>query len=324
MDSALVDLCRAHLGREPEVIRVFRRANGSRHGSVRIVVRGETFIATHRTDPRRGRFEAAVLRALHDGGAPVPRPLAFEGGWLLQEDVGEVTLAQALWAPDARPSALLEHALQSLTRAVEVGRRLALPAPRQNHGVAWAMKRLDAVRQVGDDLGVPFSAPDFEHALVRLFAVPGDAFVKRDTRPANAAMTASGIVWFDWEHACRRWPADDLVWLLCDEAQPDPLVAGRLLAAWATDDPRACPEPARDYLAVSAVHHAAWRIGLHVRDLREVGDHPFGPTIARGWTGSSQVIRHLARAGALWATISPTTEALVGWFRAIAALDPIA
>lgn len=321
MEPTLARLCRVHLGREPDDVQVFQRADGSRHGSMRLTVGGESIIATHRSDPRRGQLEAMVLQALHDGGAPVPRVLAFEDGWLLQEDVGRTTLAQALWAPDADRIGLLEAALDSLERAVEVGRALGIPAPQQSYGAAWARRRLHVIRQIGDDLGLPLNVPEFEAAFVRLLQIPGHAFIKQDARPANAAVTDRGVVWFDWEHACRRWPADDLVWLLCDEAQPDPLLAGRLLATRVAAHPDACPTPPRDYLAVAAVHHVAWRIGLHVRDLRKVGDHPFDLTIARDWTGSSEVVRHLAHAGALWARIRPVTEPLVGWFRAIETLD---
>ncbi|MBW2254310.1 MAG: hypothetical protein JRI25_06890, partial [Deltaproteobacteria bacterium] len=98
---ALLTLCRSHLGHEPTEVVRFRRANDSLHASIRVRVGANTFIATHRSDPRRGGMEAIVLAAMYRGGAPVPRPIAYGEGWLLQEDLGTTTLARALNAPGA-------------------------------------------------------------------------------------------------------------------------------------------------------------------------------------------------------------------------------
>ncbi|MBW1878439.1 MAG: hypothetical protein JRJ84_08765 [Deltaproteobacteria bacterium] len=161
----------------------------------------------------------------------------------------------------------------------------------------------------------------FENAFLELMSIPGPSLIKRDTRPTNASVDAEGQVrWFDWEHACRRWIADDLIWLLCDETLPDLALGQRiLLEQVARPRPEApCPEPASAYLSVAVQHHIAWRVGLHLQDLRDGGDRTLSDCIANDWTGSVEAVRHLCAAGAAWATLEPHTVPLADWYRSIA------
>jgi len=324
---ALAALCRTHLGQEPTEGVRFRHANGTLHASVRVRVGGDTYIATHRSNPRRAQMEAVVLATMSRNGAPVPRFIAFGEGWLLQEDLGTTTLARAFHAPDAAVDQLLAAALDALEAVHEVGRRTALAGriPRTGHGRPWAKKRYEVFSRVAGVAGVPFpAAPGFEEAFLAQMSIPGPSLIKRDTRPANAAVTPGGRVrWFDWEHACRRWVADDLIWLLCDEAQPD-LESGRriLLEEVARPRPEApCPEPPAAYLSVAVQHHVAWRIGLHLQDLVDVGDRSLSECVANDWTGSVEAVRHLCAAGADWAAMAPQTAPLAHWYAAIATAE---
>jgi len=82
-----------------------------------------------------GAIEARVLAELFRRGAPVPRPLAFDGVWLLQVAVQGQRLSQALArATPLSGEALLETALDALERchqasmAADLARRVP-PAP---------------------------------------------------------------------------------------------------------------------------------------------------------------------------------------------------
>jgi hypothetical protein len=321
---ALLALCRTHLGQEPTEVVRFHRANGSLHSSIRLWVGDDTFIATHRSDPRRGGMEAVVLAAMYLGGAPVPRPIAYGEGWLLQEDLGTTTLARTLNEPGAPLGELVGTALGSLEQVHEVGRHseVAPRIPQTGHGRSWAAKRLRVFSRVAETVGIPFpGTAAFEEAFLELMSIPGPSLIKRDTRPTNASVDPEGQVrWFDWEHTCRRWIADDLIWLLCDETLPD-LELGRrvLLEQVARPRPEApCPQPVSAYLSVAVQHHIAWRVGLHLQDLRDGGDRSLADCIANDWTGSTDAVRHLCAAGAEWAAIEPHTAPLADWYRSIA------
>jgi hypothetical protein len=313
--AALAALCRRHLGEEPESISPFLGRDGHARASMRLSVGAGSYIATRRAAPRRTQLEAVTLRVLTAGGAPVPRCIAFEEGWLLQEDLGTRTLAQAL-ATATAPTDLLKQAITALGQVHRVGQASPLRArlPAGGQGPEWARRRLDRLVQ----LGIP-TPPDFKATFLHLLSTPGTAFIKRDARPANAALAPDGTVrWFDWEHVCRRWPVDDLVWLLCDETVPDPAAARALLLDWVAQTPGCAPEPAAHYLAVATVHHYAWRIGLHLEALGTHGETSWERCVSQDWTGSSEALRRLGRAGAQAAEAWPLTAPLSPWFTQVA------
>ena len=101
---------------------------GRGHTSMRVFLENGTVIATRRESLERAKLEAEVLRALAERGAPVPRILAFDGTWLIQEDLGPNTLTRALAdADEAEGERLLDRALESLHRIHAAGMEAGLP-----------------------------------------------------------------------------------------------------------------------------------------------------------------------------------------------------
>ena len=100
---------------------------GRRRGSVRVLLGDRSVVATKRKRAERARLEAEVLRARGARGAPVPRLVAFDGAWLIQEDLGATRLPQALAAGDGvETEALLDAALSALAATHRAGRSAGL------------------------------------------------------------------------------------------------------------------------------------------------------------------------------------------------------
>ena len=115
--------------------------------SVRVVLEsGRAVIASRRASAERGHLEARVLRALKTGGAPVPRVLAFDGVWLIQQDCGRMRLSQVLAAAGpAEGEIVLAAAIGGLASVHRVGRVTRLD--RQVVSIGW---RDDWLRSIVD------------------------------------------------------------------------------------------------------------------------------------------------------------------------------
>ena len=299
---------------KPAVIPYKRR----RASSVRVTVGDRTVIATRRRKAAMARKEAGVLRSLGEEQAPVPAVLAFDGEWLIQEDLGTRRLSRILRDADAvEGEAWLDRALRALAACQEAGRRTGL-----ERKVPWVVNRrlrLGAPGRLGETLGVP--APPLPRQLAELYdAAPRRHFVKWDARPGNAMVRADGtIAWIDWEHCCRSERLADLVWLLCDEWVPDdPAAEQRLLEehrhAFVGGGARQT-----DYLALFGTLHMIVRLDVI---LKLKGNGP--------WWNADVCLEHdllgvtadetaaLARRAARWAARAAVTEPLAPWLRELA------
>ena len=85
--------CADLLGLEPSRIEY---PGGRSRTSVRAIAGDKSFIVTRRRHAARAALEAGVLGELHAAGAPVPKVLAFDGAWLIQEDLGQRRLTSVL------------------------------------------------------------------------------------------------------------------------------------------------------------------------------------------------------------------------------------
>ncbi len=126
-------LCRDRLGRE---VLGCVRAGWPGSPAVRVHLEDAPVIVTRRAHPERTRFEADVLTELAAAGAPVPNVLAFDGEYLIQQDLGPTTLNDAF----AKPSDLvwidrLDQALTSLRQIHAAGRETTLARRMPNIGV---------------------------------------------------------------------------------------------------------------------------------------------------------------------------------------------
>jgi aminoglycoside phosphotransferase (APT) family kinase protein len=252
---------------------VIEYPGGDSRSSVRAVAAGKSFIVTRRRHATRAALEAGVLAELHAAGAPVPAVLAFDGKWLLQEDLGGRRLSAALGTSDMRAAAIwAERAVGALLRcqqaADEIGLARRVAPIGASHG--WRAGLLALPGDVAALLGLP--APDLSDLITAEQLEPRRlAFVKWDARPGNALLVDGGaeearVGWIDWEHCGARDALDDFAWLLCDEYMPDDAqleatLFERFLPAFARLSGRS-PEDALLYLSRFGILHTCMRLRL--------------------------------------------------------------
>jgi hypothetical protein len=318
--QAVAAACRTLLGKTPTKA---EWPGGLSRSSVRLWFEDGSVIITRRRHEGRARLEAAVLTALGGEGVPVPRVLAFDGTWLIQEDLGGTRLTQALATTEPiNGERLLDGALRGLDAARLAGRETGIEArlPVIGARTDWILRRVEMPGRVGEMVGAV--APDLDRDRTLDCLRPRDRrLVKWDARPGNAIVRGDGTVaWIDWEHCGRREPLDDLVWLLCDEYVPDwPDVEDRLLRDHTASlggqrDDRA----AQTYLAVMGCLHLCQRLSLILRRKKEGPWWSPEECLANDRAGvfPGAVLR-LCRRGRRWAVRSDLTPALAPWFASV-------
>ena len=326
-DEQAIAACRALLGEQAE--RAVFPAGRSRR-SVRIHLAGRTVIATARRNAARAAHEHAILRALGAAGAPVPAVLAWRDGWLIQEDIGEGRLTEDLaQAGPAGTERLLDAAIEALARCQAAGRQVGLASgPFAGAAVLgatdeWRTTFAGMPVRLGTAVGIA-PPPLDAAALAARVQPPSVGFIKWDARPGNAVRRPDGsVAWFDWEHAGRRAPLDDLVWLFGDEYVGDwPDIEDALLARrlGAFADGLSGAE-ARDYLATMLCLHACVRLALIVSYRQRDGrwwNRQRTMRDDRVGVDRELAIAVCAKAGR-WAGRTGPTKPLVPWFGAVAA-----
>jgi hypothetical protein len=314
--------CESLLGGEPVVERWYAyEPGGERRGTLRVRVGDVTAYATQRKDGRTTAKEARVLSVLSARDGPVPAFLGFEHGWLLAADAGKLRLSQRLAeADEEQGQALLDSAVATLQEIQRIGTEedladVAIPFAR---GPQVAEHLAGLPESVGARLGLP--APAFDREVVQeLLATAGEAFVKWDARPANATVPGSAVVWHDFQHCNRRWPADDFVWLLCDETMPGVLRPARRLAALASehdsDDAWAPGSDGDTYVAALGVAHVLTRLTAQL-DAQDRGvETTWMESLEQDWNGAPKAVTRLLRRGAAVSALSAATAPLDPWFR---------
>ena len=319
---AAAQLCRDRLGRE---VLSCARAGWPGSSAVRVQLEDTPVIVTRRAHPERTRFEADVLTELAAAGAPVPHILAFDGEYLIQQDLGSTTLLDAFAKPD-EPVWIdhLDQALTSLRQIHAAGRETTLTRRIPNIGVSsgWIENLLSAPIRVGDRLSLPSPRLDVA-GLGALLLSPNLTFIKWDARPANAALRDNGsVAWFDWQNCGRRNPLDDIVWLMGDEHLPDqPETEAELitrhLGQIAGADYQG--DPVEYLMAFGALHMC---VRLHV--MLNARENSLWRQATLGWPDersgvSLETISRTCRRGARWAANSVLAEPLGEWLYSLPA-----
>lgn len=299
-----------------------REAPGGNRQSIRVsFADGSSVIVTRRNNLQRARLEATAMYALFNHGANVPKVIAFDGIWLIQEDMGDRRLAQALNESDRKEGlAWVEAAVTSLAQVHRAGweaslERNVIPIGQKPH---WIPQIVDMPKRLGRLLKL--APPKYpETRLVDAMRMRRPYFIKWDARPGNAMARPDGTVgWFDWEHSgCRNRP-DDLVWLLADEYTPDwgdadVKIFKKHLKSFVGQDET--PDEVLDYMAIYMTLHSCVRLALIFTSKK---DGPWWNTdsiIAGDKVGVAEHMcrRNVARA-ARWALLSPLTQGLAPWF----------
>jgi hypothetical protein len=309
-----IEACRRLMGMAPTT---WDAPGGTHRRSLRASLETGSVIVTRRRHANRAALEVGVLRALAAYGAPVPRVIAAEDGWLIQEDLGEIRLSAALAGPGA--AAWLEKAVESLTAIHEAGRRAGLANRVMRIGAAphWLRKNLlDAPTKVGHLVGRP--PPQLDMArLSTLLSVFVPSFIKWDARPGNAiARRDGGVAWFDWEHCGVRCALDDLVWLLADEyIALTPAMEAAIVERHADTIGGGAVENPQRYVHLFGTFHICIRLGLI---LAHKGDGPWwDPALCLERDKicvTQEAALRLCSRGAGWAIRSSETASLAPWF----------
>ncbi len=324
-DVEIGDLCRRLLGQTPVGI---ERPGGRSRQSVRVLLRDRSIVVTRRKYPARAALEAAVMAAMNREDAPVPELLAFDQGWLLQEDLGGVRLSQALAeATPADADALLRRAVDALvaTQAAAMRQRVRLDLVVLGEGEAW---RRDLVRmplRIGRHFDLP--PPDLPvEKLVAGLAAPAPHFVKWDARPGNAIVRPDGrVFWIDWEHCGLRNPLDDMAWLLGDEFTPfeADLSAPLLMHAVRRVQGELGRRAGLEDLLLFGTFHTCVRLGLVLANKEDGPWWEAGYCLERDKVGvTREMALRLCRRGRAWADGSALTRPLASWFDAVAEALP--
>ena len=292
---------------------------GGRRRSVRVILNDRTVIVTQRQHPQRALLEAKVLLALGAQGAAVPRVLAFDGVWLIQEDLGPNRLSQTLpMVDEADGEVLLAKAIAGLATAQRAG--LASGLNRRVICIGgskdWLLNLATMPERVSGFLHLPAPALPQER-LIQHLRPQRPAFVKWDARPANAVVRLdASVAWFDWEHCGCRNPLDDIAWLLCDEYTPDwPEAEARLIARFLPCFLNASPPlAAHDYLMTFGALHSCVRLALI---LNKKADGPWWDPqrcLDQDSVGVTlPMALRLCRRAARWARQGSLTQELADW-----------
>jgi hypothetical protein len=147
-------------------------------------------------------------------------------------------------------------------------------------------------------------------ALAGQITCPATQFVKWDCRSGNAAVGDDDrLRWFDFEYAGVRHGAEDVAWLLGDEAWPlAPDAMLEIVIAAFDSNGQHKLEPYLDYLAVYLTLHCVQRFKLILKEVYK-----------RGWLSKTRVRKYddagvhpefaaqICKVGAFFAARSPLT-----------------
>jgi hypothetical protein len=286
---------------------------------------GQSVIVTRRDNPTRAILEFRVLECLHDGGAPVPNCLAFNGLVLFQEDAGSVRLSDQLaLSKDASAySQTMTRLIDSLFDVYRVADSAGLQTrvPIIGRDSEWVTALIDRTALIGHAVGVVSPRPDVER-MEALFQVIDPEFVKWDARAANAVQRDDGSIWWiDWEHCGARHRLDDLAWLLADETVPvfpdaEMTLIGKVLPRYAAG---ALGAASTEYLFTFGVSHMAVRLARILANKGEEswGDHgPENPTDEER-VDLNDALRLCHRAQR-WCEHGQAVRVLSNWFKDVA------
>ena len=297
---------------------------GHSRQSVRVHLENGPVIVTKRQTAMRAELEANVLRELHLHGAPVPCVLAFDDGWLIQEDLGEQRLSASLAkAGESEVEKLLSNALLSLIEIHNAGRRAKLEERVAAIGQKpdWITNFLNMPVNLGQFIDLPPPSLPVEK-LIKHLSVKKNQLIKWDTRPGNANVDQTGrVFWFDWEHCGCRNPLDDMAWLLADEYVPEQEnVEGRLLKEFLPGiNTEGDQDYAEEYLRIFGTIHICVRLGLIFSKKSKGAWWDEQTCLAGDKIGvTKQAAQRLCLRGRRWARHSPLTQSLCNWFEIIA------
>ncbi len=283
---------------------------------------GQTVMATQRRTEARSKLEADTMWALTKAQAPAPLILGYEAGVLVQQDLGDLRLTQALAAAtsDGARLQLLSRAINALDycknaiSASSVSDRL----PLKGDDPRWLRRFVGVSSNVSRLLKIEAPEINIEEMMARL-TIRAPSVVKWDARPGNAIVDADGdVYWIDWDYAGRRNSVDDLAWLLCDEYIDVSQVAEAILLRTHLADSvsRSQSEDVYGYLRTFGALHFCVRLELILEHrLKSVDWWDFDHCIASDKVGvTRECALRVCRRGVTWSGANWGTLPLCAWF----------
>ena len=196
---------------------------GEGRSSYRLHFKDREVIATLRPNFRRTHLEGFVLDALSQHCDDIPLNLGIVGEIMFQSDVGGRRLNQEIIKYDhSEQIDLTAQAVDGIFRIQNAARQtqLADMMPHLGNNDEWIENfvfAVDASQAVTGGIDKNFD----RQAACEFIAYPGAQFVKWDCRSGNAAISDDDkLRWFDFEYSGLRHGAEDLAWLIGDEAWP--------------------------------------------------------------------------------------------------------
>jgi hypothetical protein len=278
----LVDCAEAHFGE-----RVLRSSapGGEGRASWRLHLESRSVIATLRPNFRRTHLEAFALQKIGAYCDDIPECLGVVGEIMFQSDVGAKRLNQAIVKlSQSRRADVAHEALAAIFRIQSAAQKAGLHQQMPHLGLNpdWTENFVGAVSALE-----PYSAGRSRDvsrtALAERIACKATHFVKWDCRSGNAAIGDDGrLRWFDFEYSGVRHGAEDVAWLLGDEAWPigPEDMQQIVISAFDTQGEHKLDDYL-DYLAIYLTLHCVQRLKLIVKEVHK-----------RGWLSKTRVRKY--------------------------------
>ncbi|AZV78511.1 hypothetical protein EBB79_11910 [Parasedimentitalea marina] len=307
--AKLVEGAEAHFG---EKVVTTSAPGGEGRASWRFQLESRSVIATLRPNFRRTHLEAFALTKINQFCSDIPECLGVVGEIMFQSDVGGKRLNQEIVKLNRSRRADVSHeAIAAIFRIQSAAQQAGLNTtmPHLGANTEWIENLVKAVSALE-----PYSAGrsiDVDSAaLAARIACPASQFVKWDCRSGNAAIGDDNrLRWFDFEYCGVRHGAEDVAWLLGDEAWPmSPETMEQIVIA--AFDPNGAHklDPYLDYLAIYLTLHCVQRFKLIIKEVHN-----------RGWLSKTRVRKYddagvhpefaaqICRVGAYFAARDPLT-----------------
>ncbi|WP_236628155.1 MULTISPECIES: hypothetical protein [unclassified Sulfitobacter] len=314
----IIECAEQHFGQKVERVST---PGGESRSSMRLYLPDRVVIATLRPNFRRTHLEAFVLEKLSAHCADLPECLGVVGKIMFQSDVGKRRLNMEI--AEASPERRLDlsaEAIESIFRIHAAARKTELHTMMPHLGLnrEWVMNFVDAIDFL-KDLGGGISDKFDRVAAYETIATEPRQFLKWDCRSGNAAIGADEkLRWFDFEYAGMRHGAEDVAWLIGDEAWP---VAPQKMLDVLNDafdpDYGVTRQDYMEYLSVYLTFHCVQRLKLISKESKK-----------RGWLSKEKIRKYddagvhpdfaaqMCRVGAFYSARSPITKPLTRNFLA--------
>ncbi|MGJ8545637.1 MAG: hypothetical protein ACSHWZ_09365 [Sulfitobacter sp.] len=280
--ARIIQAAESHFGRDVTDVAA---PGGEDRASLLLQMGDQEVFATLRPNFRRTHLEAFVLTELGKFCDDQPQVLGVVGEVMFQSNVGDRRLnIEIARVGGAKRKELAQEAVAAIFRIHAAARQTKLHEmlPHLGTNTEWLENFVGAVKFFKELSGGISEQFDANAVMAHLSGHTGQ-FVKWDCRSGNAALDAQGrLRWFDFEYCGMRHGAEDLAWLMGDEAWP---LRPEDMLEVVTD----AYDPANghdldaylEYLSVYLTFHVVQRVKLIAKESRK-----------RGWLSKTRIRKY--------------------------------